>query len=103
MKTTIHKTIPAPTYSGWGGSGVKDCVFNLTLFHFHPNPKSPSVQLERLTWHNDKNNSSSYVDIKSEGITPRDLIALAECLQDIAKMMDKQNDVLNQLATIDTE
>jgi hypothetical protein len=103
MKTTILKTIPAPGYSGWGGSGfAKDCIFNLTLFHFHPNSKSPNVQLEKLTWHNDKNNThSSYVEIKSEGITPTDLIALAESLQDIAKMMNKQNGVLNQLATIE--
>ena len=102
MKTTILKTIPAPTYSSWGGSGVKDCVFNLTLFHFHPNPTSPTVQLEKLTWHNDKNNGhSAFVEIKSPGIGPRDLIALAESLQDIAKMMDQQNKVLNQLATIE--
>jgi hypothetical protein len=101
MKTTILKSIPAPTYSGWGGSGVKDCVFNLTLFHFHPNPKSPSVQLEKLSWHNDKNNINAYVEIKSPGVSPKDLIALAKCLQDIAKMMDQQNDVLNQLATIE--
>jgi hypothetical protein len=103
MKTTILKTIPAPTYSGWGGSGVKDCVFNLTLFHFHPNPISPSVQLEKLSWHNDKNNNSAYVEIKSPGVSPKDLVALAVYLQDIAEMMDKQNDVLNQLATIEPE
>jgi len=102
MKTTILKTIPAPTYSGHGGSGVKDCVFNLTFFHFHPNPKSPSVQLERLGWHNDKDKAfSPYVEIKSGGVSPKDLIALAECLKYIAKMMDLQNDVLNQLATIE--
>jgi hypothetical protein len=101
MKTTILKSIPAPTYSSHGGSGVKDCVFNLTLFHFHPNPTSPRVQLERLSWHNSASNQSWFVEIKSPGISPKDLIALAESLQDIAKMMDQQNDVLNQLATIE--
>ena len=101
MKTTILKSIPAPTYSSHGGSGVKDCVFRLTLFHYHPNPKSPSVQLEKLTWHNSATNQSSFVEITSPGITPKDLIALAESLQDVAKMMDQQNDLLNQLATIE--
>lgn len=101
MKTTILKTIPAPTYLSWGGSGTEDCIFKLTLFHFHPNPKSPNVQLEKLTWHNGKNNLSPFVEISSPGIGPRDLIALADRLHSIAVMMDKQNDVLDQLATIE--
>jgi hypothetical protein len=102
MKTTILKTIPAPGYSGWGGSGTAEkSIFNLTLFHLHPNHKSPNVQLEKLTWHNDKTTHSSYLEINSEGITPKDLIALAESLRDIARMMNKQNAVLNELSTIE--